>query len=245
MIVDTPNWSVPNHIKAITTSRLGGVSLEPYASLNLGEHTQDDAEHVKQNRARISAALNLPNEPIWLKQIHSTLLLDLDAVDISSVDILTGDGSITTKSGCVCAVLTADCMPLFLTNRAGNQVAVVHAGWRGMADGIIEVGVLAFNDKPEEIIAWAGPCIGAEHFEVGPEVRTALDGSDKAYKESSNQGKYLADLYQLAGERLAALGVSNYGHSSACTYDDKERFFSYRRDGECGRMASLIWIDAA
>lgn len=202
----------------------------------------DHKESVRENRRRLSKALTLPGEPHWLNQIHSTLVHEVDSSEPASP--LSCDGSSTSLSGVVCAVLTADCLPLFLSDRKGSRVAIVHAGWRGMADGIVDAGVLAFNTEPDDIIAWAGPCISGQHFEIGDEVRTALGGSDKAYRESPNSGKWLADLYQLAGERLAALGVSDYGHSSACTFRDHERFYSYRRDGECGRMASLIWLES-
>lgn len=246
MIIDTPEWLVPKHVKALTTTRLGGVSAAPYGSLNLGDHVQDNSDDVAENRRRLVDEQALPTQPVWLRQIHSTLVHDIGSDENSTAEstaALVGDGSTTSQAGVVCAVLTADCLPLFLTDTAGQKVAIVHAGWRGMADGIIEVAISAFNTEADNIVAWAGPCIGAEHFEIGPEVRSALGGSDLAYRESANQGKLLANLYALAGERLAALGVSNYRHSSACTFRDNDKYFSYRRDGQCGRMASLIWLE--
>lgn len=252
MLVETPKWTVPEHVKALTTTRLGGVSGAPFDSLNLGDHVQDNPDDVAQNRRRLISELALPNEPIWLSQVHGTLVHKVGEVHKVGDELslgqteqrLIGDGATTSQASIVCAVLTADCLPLFLSDRKGHRVAAVHVGWRGLADGIIEVAVSAFDAVPSDIVAWAGPCISAEHFEIGTEVRSALGGSDAAYRESANQGKLLANLYKLAGERLAALGVTDYGHSSACTFADSEAFFSYRRDGQCGRMASLIWMQA-
>jgi YfiH family protein len=157
------------------------------------------------------------------------------------------DGTFSMQANTVCAVMTADCLPLLLTNQAGDQVAAIHAGWRGMANGIIENAVALFNCHAAEVIAWAGPCIGPSKFEIGPEVRVQLGGPDSAYRKIEDSvdhnNRLLADLYQLCGHRLAAVGVTNYSHANACTYLDEHHFYSYRRDGQCGRMATLIWID--
>ena len=239
-----PDWSAPKHVKALVTTRLGGVSEPPFESLNIGLHVSDDKNAVKVNRQKIITQVGLANEPVWLNQIHGANILDLDAASIatSKDNELSFDGSVTSKKNKVCAIMTADCLPLFLCDEAGEQVALLHVGWRGLAHGIIENGIKLFRSPPAKIIAWAGPCIGADRFEIGVEVRDELGGSASAYRPSkSNKDKLLADLYQLTGERLTMVGVENYSHSDYCTYEDYELFFSYRRDKKTGRMASLIW----
>jgi len=267
IIIDKAHWSAPKNINAFTTTVHGGVSDGVYASMNLGDHVGDDQELVLKNRALIKAKYSLPSEPIWLKQVHGTEVLELtggfqtqtadgsqtpiaDSSQITTADgsqITTADGSFTKVAGVVCAIMTADCMPLFLTNRSGDRVALLHAGWRGLADGIIESGVRALECPVNEVIAWAGPCIGPEAFEIGDEVRQQLGEVDGAYHVSPNsspsQVKWLANLYKLAGQRLVNLGVNDFSHSLSCTFSD-ERYFSYRRTGQCGRMASYIWMDA-
>lgn len=247
-----PNWSAPSRIKAYSTTRLGGVCGDVYRSMNLALHVGDQASQVIRNRNKLRSDLTLPSEPVWLNQIHSEYVDNVDlATEFDAGAEL--DGTFSTRADTICAVMTADCLPLLLTNRAGDQVAAIHAGWRGMSKGIIENAVALFDCPASEIIAWAGPCIGPTKFEVGIEVRAQLGGPDSAYsKVAGNIGqcnvgqgnKVLADLYQLCGHRLAAIGVTNYSHSNACTYLDEQLFFSYRRDGQCGRMASLIWIDS-
>jgi len=230
------NWSAPSHIKAFTTTRSGGCSQGVYHSMNLSHYVGDERQNVQSNRQQLRSDLELKTEPVWLEQVHSNQLANADLQIRSAVD-----GSFSTTQNTVCVVMTADCMPILLTNRAGDQVAAVHAGWRGMAAGIIENAVALFQCPRHEIIAWAGPCIGPTKFEIGTEVRDQIGGSDNCYKPSKNN-KLLANLYLLCEQRLSALGVSNYSHSEACTYSDNDQFFSYRRDGQCGRMASLIWI---
>ena len=205
--------------------------------MNLGMHVGDDEQRVIANRKKLKSELNLAHEPAWLEQVHSTNVVSADAT-ISS----TADGAYSKKQQTACVVMTADCLPLLLTNVAGDQVAAIHAGWRGMANGIIEKAVALFDCPPTEVLAWAGPCIGPRNFEIGDEVKVQLGGPESAYKNIKNN-KLLANLYVLCGARLSALGVLNYSHSEACTYSDDQRFFSYRRDGQCGRMATLIWID--
>ncbi len=247
-----PNWSAPSRIKAYSTTRLGGVCDDVYRSMNLALHVGDQASQVIRNRNKLRSDLKLPSEPVWLTQIHSEYVgnADLAAKTGAGAEL---DGAFSTRADTICAVMTADCLPLLLTNRAGDQVAAIHAGWRGMSKGIIENAVALFDCAASEIIAWAGPCIGPTKFEVGIEVRAQLGGPDSAYRKvadnigqcnADQSNKVLADLYQLCGRRLAAIGVTNYSHSNACTYLDEQLFFSYRRDGQCGRMASLIWIDS-
>jgi YfiH family protein len=252
-----PRWSAPDNVVAFTTTRNGGVSGAPYASFNLGDHVGDQAQLVAHNRRRLREDCSLPSEPVWLVQTHSTRVLDLDLDNQVSTDLISdklpagkfpsneADAAITSRAGCVCAVMTADCMPLFLCSRDGSKVAVVHAGWRGIADGIIERAVQKFEQPASSILAWAGPTIGPQHFEIGDDVRQQLAGPDGAYTrsiKSSNNGKWLADLYVLAGFRLAQLGVIEFGYDGSCTYADQQQFFSYRRDNLTGRMASIIYL---
>ena len=246
ILLEKANWIAPEQVRAFTTTIHGGVSSGVYASMNLGDHVNDDLTLVRQNRQIIKEYLRLPNEPVWLNQVHSVEVVSADS-SLQSPKKKVADGSYTSKPGVVCAVLTADCLPLFLSTTDGDRVAVVHAGWRGLADGIIEQGVDALDCASDKVVAWAGPCIGPDSFEIGDEVRQALGGSDRAYKASINttqsNPKWLANLYQLAAERLCNIGVKNYTHSKVCTYKDRD-YFSYRRTGQCGRMASFIWIEA-
>ena len=194
------DWLAPSNVVAFTTTRQGGISQTPFDSFNLAQHVGDQASVVASNRRLLVAEFDLPAEPVWLDQVHSTRVLEIG----SSLSTLpSADGLITTTPKVVCAVMTADCMPLFLSDRAGSKVAVVHAGWRGLADGIIEKAVGVFNQPPEQILAWAGPTIGPKYFEIGPEVKEQLMGPKEAYTASANKGKLLADLYLIAGQRLA------------------------------------------
>lgn len=242
----TPDWVVPEQIKAYSTTRIGGVSNGIYSSLNLASHVGDSADKVCHNRRYLASILELPSEPYWLDQVHGIKVVEArpTSVDFCSSDLVSADASLTYKPSVVCAVMTADCLPLLLTNQAGNQVAAVHVGWRGMASGIIEKVVSTFKCAPCEIIAWAGPNIGPTKFEVGLEVKAQLGGPDTAYYHIKNN-KLRANLNALCEYRLAALGVKQFTHSEICTYTEGERFFSYRRDGQCGRMATLIWIEEA
>ena len=234
-------WAAPPQVNALVTTRAGGTSRPPFDYFNMGLHVGDDKENVINNRKKLVADANLPNEPVWLNQTHSNKLVRLDDQPLSSIQ--QSDGAITEYPGVVCAVMTADCLPLFLCDNSGEQVAVVHVGWRGMAAGIIEKTIANFNQGPEKILAWAGPCINVDHFEVGVDVRDQLGGSDEAYKLSDNSGKYYANLYMLTEQRLLKAGVKNYQHSNYCTFRDKSLFYSYRRQNQTGRMASLIWIE--
>ncbi len=231
-----PDWPAPANIKAGTSLRSGGVSLPPYASLNLGDHVGDDPAAVAENRQR----LNLPTEPIWLKQIHSTHIADASHGVPGQIE---ADGSYTNQPHIICTVLTADCLPLLICNKQGTQVAAVHAGWRGLATGIIEAAVEKFTDSPRELLIWLGPAIGSDHYEVGHDVRDIFMTHDPAAKAAfaAQRETWRMDIYTLARQRLHALGLSHIHGGNHCTYREARQFYSYRRDGITGRMASLIW----
>jgi YfiH family protein len=236
-----PDWPAPAHVRALTTTRVGGFSTGRYESLNLGDHVGDDPQAVARNRARLCAALNIP-EPSWLRQVHGTDVVEATFGEPGGV----ADGAYTEMVGTVCAVLTADCLPVFLCDREGSKVAVVHAGWRGLAAGVIEAGVLALRTPGEELLAWLGPGIGPDAYEVGDDVREAFVGHEPEAAQAfrgNGEGKWLADMYVLARRRLQAMGVGAVSGGERCTVRERERFYSYRRDGATGRMASLIWIE--
>ena len=238
----TPDWPAPANVRAISTTRYGGASMGSYHSLNLGDHVGDDSAVVQANRLFVESELSLPSAPLWLTQIHGTTV-----VDVAS-GVITADGSYSTHAGAVCAVMTADCLPLLLCDRSGTRVAALHAGWRGLADGIIEAGVQALALPGEDLLVWLGPAIGPGAFEVGEDVRQVFIAHDPAAQQAfvgKGSGKWLADMAVLARQRLAALDVHRVYGGGFCTYTDSERFFSYRRDGATGRMASMIWLDAA
>lgn len=236
-----PEWSAPARVKAFTTTRAGGVSLPPYDELNLGMHVHDDVEAVQENRAILSALL--PEEPIWLEQVHGVRVVDLDHPDFEPTD---ADAALTRTPGKVCCVMTADCLPVLLTDRQGRVVAAAHAGWRGLLEGVLENTVRAMGIPVNEVLAWLGPAIGPLAFEVGSEVKDAFVAVDKdsaSAFDRLHQGKYYADIYKLARLRLEKLGVDDISGGDLCTFHDEERFFSFRREKQTGRMASLIWIE--
>ena len=237
--VITPDWPAPPAVHALTTTRKGGVSLPPYDSLNLGDHVGDAPDAVAQNRYRLHEQLCLPTEPRWLNQVHGIRCCDAVSAEAGSE----ADAGFADRPGVVCAVLTADCLPLLLCDTAGSRVAAVHAGWRGLLNGVIEQSMQSMGDGGE-VLAWLGPAIGPAAFEVGAEVRSAFMAHDvSAAKAFVPHGdKWLADIYQLARQRLRNCGVEQVYGGGLCTYSDSERFYSYRRDGETGRMASLIWL---
>jgi YfiH family protein len=245
---ERPEWPAPDCVKAMTTRRQAGVSEGVFASLNLADHVGDDNDRVLANRARLRRSLSLPADPIWLQQVHGTTIVDLDAIkltsEVDSAGVFEADGLMSSTTKQVCAIMTADCMPVFLCDREGQQVAVLHAGWRGLAAGIVEICIARMYAKPEDVLVWAGPSIGPNNFEIGVEVRRDLGGSENAYRPSKAPNKFYANLYRLLGERLEAIGVGHYSHSNSCTMRDADEYFSYRRDGQCGRMASLIWISS-
>lgn len=239
-----PEWSAPATVRAACTLRTGGVSAAPFASLNLGLHVGDEPAAVGENRARVSAALSLPGEPCWLAQAHGTRVANLDAETAPAP----ADAAITRASGRVLAIQVADCMPVLFASDDGAVLAAAHAGWRGLAAGVLEATVAAMQCDPRRISAWLGPAIGARHFEVGAEVRAAFVAQDARAAEGfirNARGRWNCDLLLLARARLAALGVGAVSAANLCTYDEPSRCFSYRRDGRTGRMAALIWRSAA
>lgn len=244
-----PDWPAPANIQTRVTTRSGGMSVAPYASFNLGDHVGDDPAAVAANRAALRSCL--PAEPLWLKQVHGRGI----AVASQAVGVPEADGGVSRHAGRVCAVLTADCLPVLFCDRAGTAVAAAHAGWRGLAAGVLEAAVEAMAVEPGEILAWLGPAIGPQAFEVGEEVRQVFMAHDPAAMQafvpstltrhsSINSRKWLADIYSLARQRLALVGVKQVFGGDFCTYGDAARFYSYRRDGVTGRMASLIWLDS-
>ncbi|MCU7851117.1 MAG: peptidoglycan editing factor PgeF [Candidatus Thiodiazotropha sp. (ex Monitilora ramsayi)] len=238
----TPDWPVPDHVKSLITTRQGGVSLPPYDSLNLAHHVGDDPAAVARNRALLKAAYQLPDDPFWLNQVHGCRVAD-SATETPGCE---ADAVISDQSGVVCAVLTADCLPLLITDRSGHRVCAVHAGWRGLAAGVIESAVSRMDISPADLVVWLGPAIGPGAFEVGAEVRQAFidsSASDEAAFKSHGDAHWLADIYQLARLRLARLGVGYVGGGDYCTMTQTDLFYSYRREGVTGRMASLIWLD--
>jgi YfiH family protein len=238
-----PNWPAPPRVRAASTTRGGGVSAGTYASLNLGDHVGDDSEAVAHNRSLLTAALGLPNAPCWLRQVHGTRVCDLDAD--SNEGPPEADASVATTPGTVCAVLTADCLPVLLCDDAGTRVAVAHAGWRGLCAGVIEAAIATFSAPRERLLAWLGPAIGPRKFEVGNDVRDAFvsrDPDDARAFVAIAPGRFLANLETLARLRLRRAGVARIHGGGWCTFSEPERFYSYRRDHVTGRMASLIWI---
>lgn len=237
-----PDWPAPRCVRALCTTRRGGVSGGGFADMNLADHVGDDPDAVAKNRYLLREHLDLRADPFWLHQVHGRCV----AVAGRGARDCEADAVISDRPGEVCAVLTADCLPLLLCDRRGTRVGAVHAGWRGLADGVVEEAVVRLGVSPGELLCWLGPAIGQGAFEVGHEVRRHFLASggiaaESAFRRSEN-GKWLADLYLLARQRLRVLGVDKVWGGGLCTYSDPERFFSYRRDGATGRMASLIWI---
>ncbi len=236
-----PDWPAPEHVRSLMSTRIGGVSQPPYDSFNLGAHCADDARAVAANRRRLDAAL--PHAPRWLRQVHGTTVVLADALH----DEVHADASVSRTPGTVCAVLVADCLPVLLCSRQGDEVAAAHAGWRGLASGVLESTLAAMRTPAEQLIAWLGPCIGPQAFQVGPEVRAAYvdrHPDDATAFRPDDGDRYLCDLAALARARLSRLGVPSIHGGHWCTVADPHRFYSYRRDGSCGRMAALIWIAA-
>jgi hypothetical protein len=236
----TPEWPTPKGVRAAFTLRAGGVSAPPFDSLNVGLHVGDVPDAVRENRRRVHEHLGLPEEPAWIEQVHGTHVLDPDG---AAAPLAPADAFIARRPGRVAVIQVADCLPVFLADEAGSAVACAHAGWRGLAAGVLEATVRGLGSPARSLLAWLGPCIGPEHFEVGEEVRAAFLAQDAraACAFTANaRGRWQCDLPALARQRLGRLGVRVFG-GSWCTYTDPARFFSYRRDGQCGRMAALIW----
>ncbi len=247
-----PDWPSPPGVHALSTLRNGGVSLGPYESLNLGAHVGDDPASVAINRRRLNMLAGLPSEPSWLTQVHGTEVVDLagalSAVGSPSAAPVKADASWTRRPAQVCAILTADCLPVLFATESGDAVAAAHAGWRGLSCGVLEATVKALAVDPATLLVWVGPAIGPTHFEVGPEVREVFLANDAgavlAFKQNS-RGRWMADLFLLARRRLVSLGVTRIYGAGECTYSQGKRFFSHRREGPTGRQATLIWISEA
>lgn len=238
----SPDWPAPGNVRAVVTTRIGGASRGAYASLNLSDSVGDDPACVAANRATLTDCLTLPRDPVWLQQVHGSRVVNAAQVSAAAA----ADAAYTDISGIVCVVTTADCLPVLFCDRQGSRVAVAHAGWRGLADGVLEAVVEALSLPPEQLYAWLGPAIGAECFEVGEEVRSVFlkrQQSNISAFTPSPRGRWLADIYQLASNDLHAMGVEKIFGGGLCTYTDAQRFYSYRRDRTTGRMASLIWIE--
>ncbi len=243
-----PDWPAPANVRSLQTTRNGGVSTGPFASLNLGNHVQDDPLHVAHNRQLLSQFV--PSEPVWLNQVHG-----IDVIDAANADCVpNADASFTTRHNTVCVTMTADCLPILLCDSAGTVVASIHAGWRSLCDGVIEATITKMltssNVKAGHLMAWLGPAIGPTAFEVGGEVRAqfiAKDAQAESAFQSHGNEKWLGNIYSIAAQRLNNLGVSRiYGgqQEGFCTVSDSARFFSFRRDNVTGRMATMIWLTA-
>lgn len=234
-----PDWPAPQRVQACSTTRHGGVSVAPWDSLNFGAHVGDSESHVMQNRQRLTDDV-LPAMPQWLNQVHGQDVARLPANE----SVPNADAAITRESGVVCAVMTADCLPVLFCSDDGQEVAAAHAGWRGLCNGVLEKTLAQFHCPAHHIHAWLGPAIGPQAFEVGAEVRTAFMAqdaqADAAFRPVGD--KYFADIWQLARQRLEAAGVRSISGSPRCTYTESANFFSFRRDGITGRMATLIWL---
>lgn len=235
-----PRWPAPANVRTWVTERRGGVSAGGYASLNLAGHVGDASASVAANRERLRESLDLPSEPVWLEQVHGTAVLDLDAEPVRPAD-----GAVTGRLGTVCVVLTADCLPVLLCDQTGRRVGVAHAGWRGLLGGVLPAAVQALGVPAATVMAWLGPGIGPAAFEVGAEVRDAFvaaDASAAAHFTANVRGRWQADLYALARSSLGRAGVETVYGGGFCTFAERDRFFSHRREAPCGRMATLIWL---
>lgn len=234
-----PDWPAPDNVRAFTTTRKDGFSKDPWNSLNLGIHGGDDTQHVRQNRLKLQKLL--PTEPYWLDQVHGKHVVTLNEKSTTGSN---ADGAVATRAGQVCAVLHADCLPVLFCNRAGTKVAAAHAGWRGLVAGVLHATILTMACKPGELMAWLGPAIGPGAFEVGADVRDMFIDADTDNRHAFRQhgDRWLADLNQLARLALTKAGVKQVSGGHYCTYTEKDKFFSYRRDGVTGRMATMIWL---
>ncbi len=237
------DWPAPAGVRAVSTTRVGGVSRPPYDAFNLADHVGDTPEAVAENRRRLMVDLDLTHSPLWLRQVHGASVVNARTAAVA----VGADGSFCDGSGAVCAVLTADCVPILLCDRDGRRVAALHAGWRGLARGVIEAGVAAMAQDGVDLMAWLGPAIGPRAFVIGEDVRAAFTIQDSdaaaAFAAAGENGRWHADLFALARMRLRRCGVQAIYGQDRCTYTHPQEFFSYRRNGQCGRMASLIWID--
>jgi len=238
-----PDWPAPANVHALVTLRTGGYSSGPYTSFNLAAHTDDDAAAVLRNRALLTEYFSLPAEPLWLQQVHSNRIVNAGSDDVWAE----ADGSWSSSAGKVCVVMTADCLPVLICNQQGSRVAAAHAGWRGLHAGVITNAIHMLESDPSELMVWLGPAIGPRSFEVGTEVFRAFTDSrveNTAAFRQTDERHWLCDLYELARIELTRQGVTSIFGGNECTYTDEERFYSYRRDGNTGRMASLIWLES-
>jgi YfiH family protein len=237
-----PDWPASDRVRAVSTLRTGGVSRPPFDSANLAAHVGDDERHVAENRARLRSQLQLTAEPFWMTQVHGTRVVHAQTARTPPE----ADAAVAFEPGPICSILTADCMPVLFASRDGTRVAAAHAGWRGLSAGVLEATVRALEAPASQLISWLGPAIEQEHFEVGDEVRAAFlahDAAAAAAFVTHGPGKWLADLDALARQRLGRLGVESIHGADRGTYRERAAFFSHRRDGRCGRMATLIWIE--
>ena len=246
----TPDWPAPANVRAAVSLREGGVSRAPFDALNVATHAGDAPEAVAENRRRLRAALGLPAEPSWLAQVHGAQVICLDRPSdaASPGEAPQADAAVTRSPDRVCAIQVADCLPVLFAARDGSAVGAAHAGWRGLAAGVLESTVRALGPDPARLLAWLGPAIGPTHFEVGEEVRAALTAhhpeAGSAFAPNA-RGRWQCDLYAVARRRLEALGVAQVHGGGWDTFADASRFFSYRRERSCGRMAALIWLAGA
>ncbi len=241
-----PDWPAPPNVKAFFTTRAGGVSTGVHASLNLGAHVGDVPLHVAENRRRVRELL--PAAPVWLNQTHGVNVIFADTVGVSIAPPLEADASVSETKNIVCAVMVADCLPVLFCVDDSSRVGAAHAGWRGLHSGVLERTVNAMGADPAKVLAWMGPAIGANAFEVGGDVFDAYtsashEDADAFRPIAERPDKYLADIYALARLRLQRAGVTKIFGGNFCTVNEKARFFSYRRDGQTGRMAALIWLE--
>lgn len=234
-----PDWPAPSNVYAFTTTRNSGFSRGPWGSLNLGTNCGDNPKHVEKNRQSLLRLL--PSEPPWLNQVHGTEVINWDN---AKADETRADAIVSGDTGQVCAVLTADCLPVVLCNLEGTQIAAVHAGWRGLAAGVLEATVVAMDCSPSDLMAWLGPAIGPRAFEVGRDVYDAFvhKNVEDSIAFTPYRDRWLANMYQLAGLALARTGITQTYGGRHCTYEEEGDFFSYRREGETGRMATVIWL---
>jgi len=240
-----PGWPAPANVKALQTTRHGGISAAPYDTFNLGSHVGDSPQAVARNRQLLASFM--PSEPVWLEQVHGIAVANADMADCQTF----ADACIARQRGSVCVVMTADCLPVLLCDETGTVVGAAHAGWKGLAAGVIEATVKAMDVAPHRLMAWLGPAIGQSAFEVGAEVRETFIAhhaqSAEAFLplhpgEGEEGMKFLADIYLLAHQRLNALGITRIFGGSGSTYHQRDKFFSYRRDGVTGRMGTFIWL---
>jgi len=235
-----PDWPAPFNVKALQTTRAGGISSAPYDSFNLGDHVGDAPLAVERNRMMLNRLL--PSEPVWLNQVHGTVVASADRAGC----LPQADACIARHRAAVCVVMTADCLPILLCDTQGSVVGVAHAGWKGLAAGVIEATVKSMEVAPENIMAWLGPAISQDAFEVGDEVRAAFAAIQPQASSAfipGKSGKWFADLYALARLRLNALGITRIYGGGSCTFRERDRYFSYRRDGATGRMGTFIWLE--